>query len=271
MTEFLKTMLLLNLQGSIVIILLLLLRSVIRKAFSGKWQRNLWFFAAIILILPLWKTVPHPEVETVIIPFDTIINFEYEFEEAASEVNDAYEASKNSNYGLMSISRGEIFAMVWFCGFLVFMVLSFGSYIIFLHKKKKKSFEIVGDTVFNEIKDMLKIKRNIRVRVAADSDSPLLTGCFFPVIYVPKNFVEEGEKLIYIHELTHYKHMDLPMKWLVCIINAVNWFNPLVYFIAKNLIEACELYCDEEVTENMNDEEKKLYMNTILRLVQGKE
>lgn len=84
MTEFLKTMLLLNLQGSIVIILLLLLRSVIRKAFSGKWQRNLWFFAAIILILPLWKTVPHPEVETVIIPFDTIINFEYEFEEAAS-------------------------------------------------------------------------------------------------------------------------------------------------------------------------------------------
>lgn len=275
MTGFLKTLLFLNLQGSIFIVLLLLLKGVMRKSFSGRWQRNIWLFAAIFMLLPLWKLVPVTTEAPVIIPFNTIMDAEYELpaeivDNAGDDTEGEYAPEEAVSHVKKNISLGEILVVVWISGCLVFLSLTLGSYVVFLTKKRKASREISENTILNDAKESLKIRKNIRVREVDDSDSPLLTGCINPLIYVPKNPVGEGEKLIYIHELTHYKHMDLPLKWFVCIVNAINWFNPFVYFIAKNLNEACEIYCDEAVTKNMSDEEKKLYMNTILDLVAKK-
>ena len=65
-----------------------------------------------------------------------------------------------------------------------------------------------------------------------------------------------------------YKRKDLIIKWFALFVNAVHWFNPLSYLLSANLSEACEVSCDMEVTKNMNDEEQKLYMKTILELVE---
>lgn len=272
MTEILKTVLLLNLQGSVFIILLLLLKGVIRKSFSGKWQRNLWAFAALFMLLPLWKAVPVTDYEPIIIPFDSVMETEYELpaddiQEAPSENSGAYIPHTDFAKAKRSIKLGNIILFAWLCGVWVFLTLTVGSYAVFLNKKRKNSCEIES-AALSETKNELKIRRKICVRKVIDSDSPLLTGVFMPVVYVPDMPIEDdAQRLIYLHELTHYKHRDLPIKWFVCFVNAVNWFNPFVYLIAKNLNEACEIYCDEAVAKNMSDEEKKQYMSTILNLV----
>lgn len=275
MTAFLKTLLFLNVQGSVLIILLLALKRLIHKSFSGFWQRNLWVVALLFMLLPVWKLVPAQSVEPVIIPLYNVFTSEYEelFQNRGS--NEAIEntelvketalASKNE------VGFSKIIFSLWAFGVLTFLVLSFGSYFKYLVKMKKKSSEILENEVFAAVKEELEIRRKIRVRKVNISQPPLLTGCFFPVIYVPEGEQSEEEaEMVFLHELTHYKHKDLPLKWFVCIINAINWFNPFMYLLVKNINEACEIYCDEAVTKNMGDDGKRAYMNTILNLVEKK-
>ena len=68
--------------------------------------------------------------------------------------------------------------------------------------------------------------------------------------------------------MSYITYKDLIIKWFALFVNSVHWFNPLSYILCANLSEACEVSCDMEVTKNMNDEEQKLYMKTILELVE---
>ncbi len=98
----------------------------------------------------------------------------------------------------------------------------------------------------------------------------MLVGAFFPAIYIPcREIPDENMRMVLLHELTHYKRKDLFVKWLSVFANAAHWFNPLAYILRANIAEACEVSCDMEVTKNMSADEQKLYMQTIIDLVEG--
>ena len=271
MEEFLKSLLFLNIQASVLIITLLLLKRFIIKSYSGFWQRLLWILAILFMIIPVWKAVPVNSFEPILMPFDNMLSIENEniFQD---EFPDDDELKTLENQGFTNnntnVSFVKITVLMWVLGVMVFLLLSFGSYFIYLLKMKRNSFGIEENEAFESAKAKLNIKRRVRIRKVSVSQSPLLTGCFFPIVYMPDGMINiNEEELIYLHELTHFKHKDLPIKWVVCVINAINWFNPLMYIAIKNLNEACEIYCDETVTKKMNDEQKRMYMNTILNLV----
>jgi len=81
------------------------------------------------------------------------------------------------------------------------------------------------------------------------------------------DFNSEEYKLIFIHELTHYKRRGLWYKMLALAANTIHWFNPLTYISVKNINEACECACDEAVICNMVDSERKYYGEIILNLI----
>lgn len=47
-----------------------------------------------------------------------------------------------------------------------------------------------------------------------------------------------------VYELTHFKHGDMFYKWLVQLTVCLHWFNPLVYFICRDIGRLCEFACD---------------------------
>lgn len=261
MTEFLKSLLFLNVQGSVIVILFLIMKKIIQRSFSGKAQRNLWIFVAVVFLLPIWKLVPAYKAAPIIIPYYDE-NFIYEAATDFVDITDRdFDAENDAKVTVYDA------AWIWGVGITLFLLLNIASYIIFLFKKKNKS-KYVTDELFADALLEMNIKRKIRLRECRDNESPMLTGVLFPVVYIPESELNETEKrYIYSHELTHFIHKDLLVKWFVCFINALHWFNPCVYFVMKNINEACELYCDEAVTKNMDDEGKKEYMNTILNLV----
>ena len=83
-----------------------------------------------------------------------------------------------------------------------------------------------------------------------------------------REITNESMRMILLHELTHYRRGDVMVKWLSIFVNAVHWFNPLAYLLSANVSEACEVSCDMSVTKNMSEREQKLYMKTILELVE---
>ena len=97
----------------------------------------------------------------------------------------------------------------------------------------------------------------------------MLVGILFPTVYIPcREIPDENMRMVLLHELTHYKRKDLLVKWFAILVNAVHWFNPLCYLACAALSEACEVSCDMSATKNMSEDEQKLYMQTILNLVE---
>ncbi len=266
MTGLVKTLLFLNVQGSVIVLVILLLKKIIRKSFKGRALRNIWLLVSVVYLLPLWVVVPENAVEPIILPYysDEIFISDEMSEELIIETG---KLPTDVKHNVMKNSFKIPVLLIWGMGVSVFLILNILGYIIFVVKKRKDS-HLSDDEAFLLILRDMDITKKIRLKECTDIDSPMLVGVLFPVVYVPKKELNATEmECIYRHELTHYKHKDLLLKWFVCIVNAINWFNPMMYLVMKNLNEACEIYCDESVTKNMDEEKKRTYMNTILKLV----
>lgn len=270
MINFFETIILLSLTGSASVIMLLLLKLVLLKRFSGNAQKALWVLALLSMLIPVWKFIPEESIEPIIIPYYNNYNETRELtniseRETMANNEEEHEFTQKPK---LNLDYEFIFAVILICGASVFVTMTIISYLRFLVKKKKNSVDCTENTVLEKVKEGLNIKRKIRVRKCRDSDSPFLTGVVFPIIYIPEDETDEKNlELIFLHELTHYKNKDLLLKWVAFFVNAIHWFNPFCYIITKNINEACEIACDMSVTKNMDNDEKKRYMETILNLL----
>ena len=227
------------------------------------------------MIIPTYKLIPQREVQRIQnmtqtnvpkVQTETIVEPEAEIlvPEAPPITEREIEVSPEMHIKLLDLA-----AYIWITGIGVFLIIIIMSYAIYLIKRKKNSIVMEKNSVLTDVKEELKIRRNIRVRMSPEVGSPMLVGVLFPVVYMPcKEIPQDMMRMVFLHELTHYKRKDLLIKWFALFVNSVHWFNPLTYLLCANLSEACEVSCDMEVTKNMNEEEQKLYMKTILALVE---
>ncbi len=227
------------------------------------------------MIIPTYKLIPAQEAQKLpLIPQNQVVQPEapQEFEETPEMVIieetplEYREVNITPNYRIKLL---DLVAYIWLAGMCIYLSIVIGSYIVYITRKHKKAIRITENTVLNEVKKELKIKRHIKIRMSPDIQSPMLVGVLLPVIYIPcREIPIEYMRMVFLHELTHYKRKDLAFKWLSLFVNAVHWFNPLAYLLRANLSEACEVSCDMAVTKNMSDTEQKIYMKTILDLVE---
>ena len=275
MTELFETVLILSLFGFIITAVLLCLKPITVKKFPAKWQYYVWIAVAFTMIIPTYKLIPDREVQRIqyMTQTETPVN-NAEITEIPKQVPDVPEAPPIAEREIdvtkdVKIKVLDLLAIIWICGTVIFLIVVMISYLIYILRKRKNAISIEENSVLHKVKRELKIRRNIRVRMSQDTGSPMLIGVFFPVVYMPfREIPHDMMRLVFLHELTHYKRKDLIIKWLALFVNAVHWFNPFAYLLCANLSEACEVSCDMEVTKNMNDEEQKLYMKTILELIE---
>lgn len=67
-----------------------------------------------------------------------------------------------------------------------------------------------------------------------------------------------------VYELTHFKHGDMFYKWLVQLTVCLHWFNPLVYFICRDIGRLCEFACDEAVIKYLDKDGRQKYGDTLI-------
>ncbi len=109
--------------------------------------------------------------------------------------------------------------------------------------------------------------RQCALYVSSAVKTPLTLGLIRPMIVLPEGLCE-GETLSNVlrHELTHVRRHDALYKWLALAVFSAHWFNPLVYFLRRELDRACELSCDEALLGTMTREERRAYGNTLLQM-----
>jgi beta-lactamase regulating signal transducer with metallopeptidase domain len=105
--------------------------------------------------------------------------------------------------------------------------------------------------------------------VSSSVPSPAIMGWLRPRILLPES-VATGTpaselRPILLHELAHLRSHDVPFNWLLTIVRAVHWFNPLAHLGAISWSRFREEAADEAAIRWMRDDSGAAYGEALVR------
>lgn len=272
MEHIFQSVLLLSAAGSALAGILLLFKPLTKRIFSSRWQYYIWLAVLVVMVLPVRFRIPaaHPANATLSHTEAQLPQGQaQQATQAAPAPKEAAEMqtrTEDVRTGAQSALFRRLLAITWAVGASVFFICGLLSYWRFLYIIRRHAAETVGPELDNA-KAETHVRQSVVVKTTGMLTAPLLAGLFKPVLLLPAKKLDTKElHYILCHELTHLKRRDLWYKWFAMLVNAVHWFNPLMYLVTKQINEECEISCDLSVTQHLNEDGKKEYMNTIIRL-----
>ena len=268
--ELFKALLITSLAGSALAVVISLLRPITKKLFGYSWHYYIWLCVLFVMLMPVRFNVnpmPAPNIATQTI--QTQQEAVSEQPETTENIVQTAPAQKPQLLQKATViwdriiyNRMNILACVWLIGAMALMLLNVLRYIR-LNIKISKNGEVISCPETREYTD-----RKINVRAWENVASPFMTGVFRPTLILPKTELSE-EQLhnILRHEMTHFKRHDILYKWFAEFVKCVHWFNPISWYVSKQIASECEISCDMAVTKNMTDSEEMSYISTILSLL----
>ena len=267
--------------SSVLILVVIALRYVLRGKLSLRMQYALWLLVLVRLLVPVSFGASDLSVMNAVPERAPTVQQGTYKQDIVGERNDA--PANGGTVGIPAQSMGEaappdlvqnvttatvtaptvektdwarIAKTVWLAGAaalgLVFLAvnLRFG-------KKLRRSRERVEET-----------DACLPVYESGETDTPCLFGVAKPSIYVTPDTRTEAETLRYAlaHEQTHYRHGDNLWAVLRGVCLALHWYNPLVWWAAELSRRDAELACDEATIRRIGESERAAYGRTLIRM-----
>ena len=236
---------------SLIAGIFILIVAVLRVLFnrSPKWTRYfLWFLVALRLACPAFI-----ESEWSIIP------------KKALYISNAFETVQYSVEGSGNISQDTdvlgVLSVIWLIGITLLLI----RLIVENVKIYRKTQSAVSADRLKKEYGAYDWMKNNNIFFLDGIGTSFTKGLFKPVIYVPTNSCPDDIDSIIAHEQVHIRRKDLLWKQIGYLIATFYWFNPIVWFGYILFINDIELACDEKVVRNMNDEDRKKYLLTLIR------
>ncbi len=254
LTEVFVSVLIMSGVGSALFFLLLILKPLTERVFGVRWQFYIWLSVLIVLIFPLRIKTEFRLPQVVSETINTV------------SAKSAGEISVFEDYSGVYMSQAVhtegfnnfwIIAVAWIVVAAILLIKTVVSNIALKTALKKNS-------VCCGYLDRAEIRRSDNVA------TPILFGGLKTVLYIPQE-VYGTDKMQYItaHEVVHIRRNDISIKWFAALIKCIHWFNPLVYYLIKQINYSCEISCDAFAARNMPEEQKNEYMQTILEISQN--
>lgn len=293
MTGLLRAAAGVSLGGGAVIVLLLVLARLTRGRYGARWRCWAWLLLALRLAVPL-PLLPEGSTSAPIqiqIPPDRVIYHgaaparpaPSETPQPARTAAPAGEWSPpatapatdgtpvSTRQAGPDITAGEVVLILWLAGgagVLGWNLIAHLRFRRYLSRWCRPVEEPDTVRLFNGLCDGLSLHRRPRLRVCPGLAVPMLAGLFRPVLLLPEHAAEgKGLRYALLHELVHYRRRDIWLKTLVLWVNAVHWFNPLVWLMVKAVERDTELACDEGALKRLPEEEHAAYGRAILQAV----
>jgi murein DD-endopeptidase MepM/ murein hydrolase activator NlpD len=92
--------------------------------------------------------------------------------------------------------------------------------------------------------------------------APMLAGLARPILLLPRHlrdFDPAQQRLVIEHELTHLARRDPLWMHASFLLQAIQWFNPMVARLGKKLAWAQELGCDRRVLQGRPSAQRRAY------------
>jgi bla regulator protein blaR1 len=280
--------------ASVLAILILGIRMLVKDRVGIKWQNVMWFLLIIKLLLPitpvsivsLYNILSFSNTKLIHSDIGVQKKIGYSEEAPISQETGRQAASLSSNNTPNSPVRNadskaintdfvsNFLLFTWLAGLLTLTGYTLYSQrkLIIQIRKQSRCFDRNVLRVLEDCKQIMNVVKSIAVVESSIAQSPTLFGFIRPVLLLPEKYTEtlSSQQLrhIFLHELAHVKRKDILVNWLTSFVQMVHWFNPILWYAFYKMREDQEIACDELALTCLDSSETREYANTIIRLVE---
>ena len=276
-----------SLMGSILIVLIILVRLTFKKRLSTHCQYLIWFMLIVRLIIPyapessisIFNVFLHLNIKTWpghVIGVQTNSQATWSTDSQlpiSTTVNDADDYTHRIERSFFD-SNENIVLGIWLIGALSLTIytITLTARMRRILKNGAKVTDVGAIGLFEECKLALNIKSTPVLIESSVIRSPMAAGTLRPHIILPSGIVTElsQEKLrfIILHELAHLQRKDIYVNWITTLLQIFHWFNPLIWYAFNQMREDRELACDANVLSVLKPDEYKSYGDAIICLLE---
>jgi Antirepressor regulating drug resistance, predicted signal transduction N-terminal membrane component len=284
MNEVLKVILSLSVSGSLLILILVLGKPLFTMRFSKMWQYYIWLVVLVRLLIPfapetnligyIFQEAAQSNLQSKTVLFSRqSMETDLQSPDQTIDTNKTNVGKDITTYPATKIRNifkiiCEYLWLIWLVVALLLLIRKITIYQSFVRYVKVGCEEISDITLLDKLAQIEKqagVKKAVDVYTNHLVSSPLLLGFFHPCIILPSADLSEIEfYYTSLHELSHYKLLDMFYKWLVQLTLCIHWFNPLIYRMSHELNRLCELSCDEYIIKKLKETERHAYGDTLL-------
>lgn len=286
--------------GSIFGIIFYIIRNIFDKKISGKLKCFIWMIILLTFIIPIRFEITLEQNNE-----SKVLSQVREFKDTSESVlMSRIESIKEISKDEENISQNEdsvfinmqeigkeaqneeinktstkdillktIVPYLWIIGFAIFIITFIvGNRKIRSRTSKKIYIDDRIDQILQEVKQELNIKRNIKVIIQDYKKVPSIFGIFNPAILITEDTLKENDstlKYIFLHELSHYKRLDLVFNYILVLVLSIHWFNPVIWVLFNKVRQDIELGADELATKRLDKNQRKEYGMTLINLIKN--
>lgn len=258
-----------SLRASVLAVIVLLAQALLRRRLGPRLCYALWLPVLLVPFVPSLPLLPTRLPQSIdLAPLESSA-----IDPALKIASDSVPAKLIEvapAYSDPGFSREECCALGWLVG-----VVLFGGTGLLTHLKMMRRFRRSGVEVETALLGQIRLSavqigvRMPEVLVSRAVESPAVAGLVRPVLLLPERFMrrftETESALVIRHELLHLKRQDLPINVLICALQALHWFNPLLWFAAARARHDRELACDSQVLALEGDQRRREYAGALLK------
>ena len=264
MSNLFSQVLNMSMTGSVVILLVMLARLILKRA-PKIYSYALWSVVLFRLLCPVAFTAPvsvldvvEPEMKetsdntSIVSYIPATVNTQADFIMVQPEVQQVQAEPVAEPEEQLLMTPMHAVALVWATGMAGMMLYSVMQYLALRRR-------LVGS---------VQLKGNIYL--ADQIDTAFVVGLVRPKIYLPSGVPEKERYYILAHEQHHIRRGDHIIKLLAYLALCIHWFNPLVWLSFVLAGKDMEMSCDEAVIKKLGPDIRADYSASLLRLATHK-
>ncbi|TCP62575.1 beta-lactamase regulating signal transducer with metallopeptidase domain [Baia soyae] len=287
-----------SIMASVLVVLVLLMKGLLRDKLTIRWQYLLWTIVMVRLLLPWAPESSYsiynflPSIQDVSSLFDRAVPSEEiattdvslsEKEKLISEKNAMFPVVGEQQQDPYSISHyipsvpSDIpLLSIWLSG-----VVCLSALLFLIHKRINSNLKkqpLITDEravqVFEQCKrDMSMMNQHIPLVHSNKIPGPAVFGFYRPRIILSDAHIRDLDddelRYIFYHELSHIKRRDVGVNSLMNVFLILHWFNPILWCAYYRMREDQEIACDALALTFVGSEQKESYGHTIIRLLEN--
>ena len=259
MNDFLTDILHMSLTGSIVIIVVLIARVLMRK-FPKKYMYLLWGIVGFRLLCPIAFESRFSifNIRPIRNSVDNVRNLPL-IQYGSAHGTPVAEVSGHTAVKAAETATGTIekINVMPFLLTLLWAAIAVGIVCAIVYKYI---------AIRHDLKNTKEIKPGMFV--GNQVDTPFVMGIIKPKIYMPAGLTEAELEYLTLHEKTHIKRGDTFFKAVGLAALALHWFNPLVWIAYAMFVRDMEMSCDEAVIAKLGNDVKADYSMSLVSFAQ---
>ncbi|HEY0255956.1 MAG TPA: M56 family metallopeptidase [Candidatus Methylacidiphilales bacterium] len=224
LTDLLRLVLVASWQSSLIILLILLVRSLMGASIPARWRSLLWVLVLVRLIVPISAFPSNPvsmqNIAVVDHPLDQVtfvLPQPHETESLGDRIPLVPELAQPTPAPRpsFSIPWWTVATTIWSAGMLISLGIIISAQVMLRRRLGKNRLPVdpAVSAIWNKCCERLRIKRSPVLRASADVHSPALVGLFRPILLLPEGklsgFSAEDWENVFVHELAHFQRAAL--------------------------------------------------------------